>query len=167
MRMGDWGLASSAPSRSSRAGWPGVGKFGRALYGRPADKVVSQGVRDNRWDLVGIFVSGLCLIHCLLLPFILAALPSMALRHTPEIFHFGVAVVAVPAGVFAFLPGFLRHRKLWVPLVGMLGLVLLVTASVYHEEFNANLDRVITTMGGVMLVTAHLKNRRLCQSECC
>lgn len=117
--------------------------------------------------MVGIFVSALCLAHCLLLPFLLTALPALATRHTPEFFHMGVACIAAPAGFFAFLPGFLRHRKLWVPLVGLLGLTLLITASVYHEEFTANLDRLITTAGGLMLVAAHLQNRRLCRTECC
>lgn len=117
--------------------------------------------------MVGILVSGLCLAHCLLLPFLLTALPALAVSHTPEYFHMAVACIAVPAGVFAFLPGFMHHRRLWVPMLGLLGLTLIVTASVYHEEFSANMDRVVTTFGGVMLVTAHFQNRKLSQSECC
>lgn len=121
----------------------------------------------RNWDLVGIFVSALCLAHCLLLPFLLTALPALAAAHTPEFFHMGIACIAVPAGVFAFLPGFMHHRRLWIPMLGLLGLTLIVTASVYHEEFSVNIDRVITTLGGIMLVTAHLQNRKLSRSECC
>ena len=124
-------------------------------------------MRHNRWDFLGILVSGLCLAHCLLLPVLLSALPAMAFHHAPEYFHMGIACIAVPAGVMAFLPGFLRHRKLWVPILGCTGLFLLISASVYHEQISSTADRLITTVGGLMAVAAHINNQRLSRSECC
>ncbi|MFW1406273.1 MerC domain-containing protein, partial [Vibrio parahaemolyticus] len=61
--------------------------------------------------------SVLCLIHCLVLPAILVALPVLAtMLAVPESFHAVAFALALPTSVLAMTLGHRRHGLRW-PLV--------------------------------------------------
>lgn len=68
--------------------------------------------RRQRWlDGFAVTASVLCLIHCLVLPALLVALPVLAtMLAVPERFHAVAFALALPTSVLAIASGYRRHR---------------------------------------------------------
>jgi hypothetical protein len=113
-------------------------------------------IRD-RFDRAGIFLSGLCLVHCVLGLVIVSFLGiGGGVLLAPEIHRIGLAL-AVVIGVLALGAGFARHGRSAPLALGALGLCLMAGAlAVGH-----GLSEAILTIGGVSIVaSAHLWNLR-------
>jgi len=104
--------------------------------------------------------SFLCLVHCLALPFLLAALPALATAlPVSERFHIWILAFAAPTSAVALWTGWLGHGAVFPMLVGAVGLALLATgASVFGET---SLEIPVTVCGSLILAAAHLRNWRL------
>ncbi|WP_343527361.1 MerC domain-containing protein [Sphingomonas sp.] len=110
------------------------------------------------WDGLAISASTLCLIHCLVLPVVLAFLPAIAeWADLGEGVHVVMLGIALPLSGSTLLLGWRRHHRR-VPLgLGAAGLTLLV-AGVLLEGGMAGL--LITVTGSLTLTLAHIANLR-------
>ena len=115
------------------------------------------------WDRIGMGLSGLCLIHCLLLPFLAAALPWVE----DERFHLAIAALAVPVAFFSFLPAFRRHGNRLILGVGLTGVLCLIVGALAHEQLGEEWEHKVTILGGLCLISAHFYNFRCCSRELC
>ena len=111
----------------------------------------------NRLDGMGMVLSGLCAVHCLLgllLVSILGLGGGMLLR--PEIHEIGLAL-AVGIGALTLGLGALRHGRTGPLLIGAAGIALMACAlAAGHGPAEAAL-----TIAGVALVAyAHIRNLR-------
>jgi hypothetical protein len=113
-----------------------------------------------KWfDGLAVGASVLCLIHCLALPILIAALPALAARlDLGEGFHLGVLAFALPVSAVALGEGWRRHRGLTPLFVGAAGLVLLA-AGLAFEEWVA-VETGVTVAGSLLLAGAHVANWR-------
>ena len=130
----------------------------------PADPGITMLSKPrNRIDWVertAVCASFACLVHCLALPILLAALPALSSAlPVPESFHTGMIVLAVPASSVALWSGRAHHRRLWPLLAGLVGLSLLVIGAFVFGESAA--ETPVTVSGSLFLVAAHLTNWRL------
>jgi hypothetical protein len=118
-------------------------------------------------DRLGICLSGLCLVHCLLTPLLLIALPSLSvatLEGGHHIFHEVLMIILPLVALVAFIPGFRRHHDKRVFYWSLPGLALLALAiTVFHDDILW--QAAITISGSVLLIRAHILNRHLC--ACC
>jgi hypothetical protein len=128
--------------------------------------------KSSDWlDGAAVGLSGLCLLHCLALPFFAGALP-MLMPFTESHLHAQMLYFAVPLSVFAIGIGYARHRDPRVVLGAFAGLgLLLVGATVAHGSLGIIADRLFTVSGSVILAAAHLWNgllsrRHRCLSVC-
>jgi hypothetical protein len=111
------------------------------------------------FDGLAVGASALCLIHCLALPIVIAALPALAARlDLGEGFHLGVLAFALPISAVALGEGWRRHRGLTPLVVGAAGLVLLA-AGLAFEEWVA-VETGVTVAGSLLLAGAHVANWR-------
>jgi hypothetical protein len=113
-------------------------------------------IRD-RLDGVGVFLSGLCAVHCLLGLVLVTVLGlGGGVLLSPEIHRYGLAV-AVCIGIVTLGLSALRHGHLGPALIGAAGLLLMTSALfVGHGPAEAFL-----TIPGVGLVAfAHMRNLR-------
>lgn len=111
------------------------------------------------FDGLAVGASVLCLIHCLALPIVIAALPALAARlDLGEGFHLGVLAFALPVSAVALGEGWRRHRGLTPLFVGAAGLVLLA-AGLAFEEWVA-VETGVTVAGSLLLAGAHIANWR-------
>ena len=113
-------------------------------------------IRD-RFDRAGIFLSGLCVVHCVLGLVIVSFLGlGGGVLLAPSIHRIGLAL-AVTIGALALGAGFARHGRSAPLLLGALGLSLMAAAlAVGH-----GLGEAVLTIGGVGIVaSAHLWNLR-------
>lgn len=120
-------------------------------------------------DALAMVFSGLCLLHCLALPVLVAALPLAASSlFADERFHQWLLLGAVPTSVVALGWGWRRHRDAPVAWLGIAGLVFMVFAA-FGIEFgwiDAHGERGLTIVGAVLLAIAHLRNFRLRNHRC-
>ncbi len=123
---------------------------------------------DNRassqggiFDHAAIALSGLCLVHCLLLPVIIALLPLLN-QVSATHFHAQMLLVVMPVSLFAFGLGFRRHRNHAIIAWGTAGIALLAFGgTVAHANYGAVADTMLTIAGSIVLATAHYFNNRL------
>ncbi len=146
-----------------------------------------QGTR-NWLDALGIGLSALCIVHCLALPFILIALPSLTgLFGIDAWFHTALAIVLPGIALVALVQGYLRHRTPMTLALGGLGLCFIwfaltipgcascancattaadgsTTAHAGPMFMGLPLHNVVNTVGSVLLISAHVLNWRACRS---
>lgn len=113
-------------------------------------------------DIAGMALSQICLVHCLLLPLILALLPGMGVQELPggEAIHLGVLLLATPTAIYALLGAYRIHHQRQYILWGVFGLGVMWLTAALHETTH-NLERFLHSVGfagGVILAAAHLAN---------
>ncbi len=118
------------------------------------------------WDRIGMGLSVLCALHCLLTPLIILSIPFLARYYLAHpMFHFILAATIIPVGLVAFGAGIRHHHNWKVLLMGIPGLILVsVTPYLVHIQNWPLNEQVLMVIGSVLLVWAHLLNRRSCQS---
>jgi hypothetical protein len=131
--------------------------------------VAAEEPRRHILDWLGITASSVCLVHCFGIPAIMLLLPvvsSETLHH--HSIHLWMTALVIPLAVLAFGYGFFRHRRWSVPIVGGLGLALLLIPTVidlhhfFHESFGVHLEFVEhlpSFVGSILVISGHLLNR--------
>ena len=120
-------------------------------------------------DNLGITISSVCAIHCVLLPSIFIIAPySFLASHE---FHEALIYFILPCAAIAFILGCRKHGDIKVAIMGTLGVMLLASSLLFHDIFHAEehseelITVLITIAGSVMLILSHLRNRKLCLQE--
>lgn len=136
--------------------------------------LISQSLGNKfRWDQAGVSASFLCVLHCLLTPILITALPVLAA--TEHQTHSVFAIIILFLGILAFIPGYFMHHKKSVPVIGFMGISMIILAAVLPEVENAEMiETGLVIAGGVMLISSHLRNAYWCRfckkcsvDECC
>lgn len=110
------------------------------------------------WDRIGITLSFVCIIHCLALPFMILAIPAISHYGETERFHtLMIFLVTLSAGL-AFIPGYLRHKDKKLIIKVFISLILIVGGIVLGHQFGELTERVITSIGSILLIYCHYKN---------
>lgn len=114
-----------------------------------------------KFDLIGLVLSGSCLLHCLLLPVALVAAPSLAvwLGETETSVHWMLFAVALVVSGWALMAGVLRHGVWLVVTVGAVGLLVMAVAAAHL--FGRGLEVALTLIGASIVALAHVVNLRL------
>lgn len=115
-------------------------------------------------DSLAIVLSGLCLVHCLALPALIALFPLLgATLIDHETFHQLILIAVVPTTVIALGTGYYRHRSKSIAALGTVGIAALVFAAFALHAFHAHAAETwITVGGGLLLALAHTMNFRRC-----
>jgi hypothetical protein len=114
-------------------------------------------------DYAGMTASALCLLHCLAMPLLMAAFPMLGLAHAHDSFHNSIlAAVSIPV-LLSLLPGYLRHRDGVVLALGALGLgSFLAAIFILSPMYGEMAEAAGAVLSGVLLLSAHIRNRRFC-----
>jgi hypothetical protein len=121
-------------------------------------------------DAFGVFLSGLCVLHCLLLPFSILTLPILIryyLFHPWAHFFLGSVILLVAALALSY--GYFKHRKIWVLFLALLGLALWALGTFafggqYGDFDDYQMRLVLLIMGGVLIAVSHLLNTSFLRS---
>ena len=112
-------------------------------------------------DQVAVALSGLCLLHCLALPFAVALLPFLS-QFSDDHLHAEMLFVVIPVSVVALGLGFRRHHHRGVVISGIIGLAILtIGGTVAHDTYGLIADRILTVVGSITLAVTHYRNFRL------
>ena len=108
-------------------------------------------------DSIAIGASFACLMHCLALPLLLAALPAASkLLDVPESFHLMMLAIALPISAFALVNGYRKHGATIPSALGVIGLSLMSVGVFWSDS--KSLETGLTVLGSVMLALAHIGN---------
>ena len=111
-------------------------------------------------DHAAVALSGLCLLHCLALPMLIAMLPFLG-QFGASHFHIQMLIAVVPVSIIAFALGFRRHHSRSVVAWGGVGvLLLMVGGTIAHGSYGIVADRLLTICGALILAAAHYFNNR-------
>lgn len=109
-------------------------------------------------DRIAVFLSGLCLVHCLALPLAFLLTPFLAnwLVASETMVHWILFGTALPVSAIAIGRGYRMHHDKPTVGLGVAGLLLML-AGVTHV-FGAAGEAAITISGVLLLLWAHLRN---------
>ena len=127
-------------------------------------------IQSTTLDKIGIFLSGVCLIHCLITPVIVTLLPilslSLAIEHL--LFHTLILWLVLPTSCVALFLGCRKHRKISIAVTGIIGMfVLILVATIGHDLLSSSAEKIAVTIGGLIIAASHYLNYRACQSITC
>ncbi len=123
-------------------------------------------MRSSTWgDRIAITVSTLCAIHCLLLPVLLVALPTLGSSIVAsEAVHLGLLGIAIPISIFALSVGCKVHRRTSFIAIGAAGLGLMILGLVSEQlGWGHEAERTLTLIGAITITLAHVRNFKLCR----
>jgi len=111
-------------------------------------------------DRTGILLSGLCVVHCLALPLLIAVAPFLG-QFAEGHLHAQMLVIVLPLSTGALVLGFRRHRNRQIIIAGLVGMLLLTLGgTVMHAQFGIVADRLFTMSGAIVLAISHWFNSR-------
>ncbi len=132
-------------------------------------KPIISDANRSRLDKIAVVLSSICLVHCLALPFLLTLLPITQGAFIDEaLFHFLMLTVILPVSLLALGIGCRKHKDVLTIVLGVLGLgILTLTALFGHDWFGLTGERLVTSLGGLILAGAHIQNFRVCRTNNC
>ena len=138
-------------------------------------------------DRSGVFASVFCAIHCAIAPVFLLFAPAFGSFWSHPLSHLAIAGFVLPVAAIALRKGFRSHRRKWVVALGTCGIACILVGAILpyfattgcencdnccpsvvidpttgEESLNIPPASIVTLIGGVFLVTAHLANLRCC-----
>lgn len=115
---------------------------------------------STKMDRFAIALSGLCLLHCLFIPVVVAAAPALSalVLGTETTVHWIFLAFALPTSCWALLRGFKRARNTLALAAGLVGLCVMFLG--VSHLFNPRLEVPVTVVGVSLVVVAHVLNLR-------
>lgn len=113
-------------------------------------------------DVMGISLSVLCALHCILPPLLLVMVPTLALDpEAIEALRPVFIALVLPLALISLTKGRRLHHNNAPLRFAFLGCSLLIIGAFVHEPHW--LEIVITVSGSVLVIASHAQNFRLCK----
>lgn len=125
------------------------------------------------FDKLGMLLSIVCGVHCLVTPFLLLVMPWLSHSFENEIFHVVMLLLVLPVASISLAKGHgfkTRSSKMMI-----IGVVLLILGVVYHFNEHSHaanhtaqnyiIENLLTISGGVLLTFAHYSKLKSCRSS--
>jgi hypothetical protein len=114
------------------------------------------------FDQIAIALSGVCIVHCLAVPILVAFLPLAAVSLGSEShFHSLMLWFVVPTSVVGFGLGLHAHRHIGIVLLGAFGVAVLAAAALWgHTAWASSVEVGVSVLGSLVLAVAHWLNFR-------
>ena len=120
-------------------------------------------------DKTAISLSAICLMHCLLMPSFLVLLSGyVSLSYNNELVHYAILFLAIPISFYALLTGAKNHKSYTYLVWGLIGLFTLIFAVTLGVQLWGEFgEKLITSMGAILVAFSHYKNYKLCREADC
>lgn len=120
----------------------------------PGDKSAANGF----WDRLGIGLSTVCAIHCLLVPILVSLIPLWpAFEHVHDYTHLVFFLAIAPTVVLSLRR---LHANTWVSFYLFLGTAVIFAAWFLNTYLGAYGEAGITLIGSLLLIRGHWINYR-------
>jgi len=128
-------------------------------------RMIDSGVLDK----LGMAASGLCGIHCLILPIVFVLFPYASVAFVKgEFFEWSFLLFSITIASFAMVQGLLVHRKLIPLAVALLGFMLFIwTRTVNHDVHETFSGSLMLVLAGALICGAHYLNHKFIKNHKC
>lgn len=127
-------------------------------------------ISSTSLDKFAVFLSGVCVVHCLIAPIAMTMLPLFLANSLLEdvLFHKAILWLVLPTSCVALLIGCRKHRDWLIASTGIIGMMLLVLIAFFaHDLFTSFQEKLATSIAGLILAISHVLNYRACQKLTC
>lgn len=119
-------------------------------------------------DRLGISASVLCAVHCAIVPLAITVLPLLGVGFLAHgAFEVSMIALSVAIGVLSMGRSYRIHRQLnpiFMMIAGAMILLFNLLGHSTHDETLEMLHPFIALLGGIMIISAHRINMKLCSS---
>lgn len=125
---------------------------------------------QSYFDRFAIMLSGICAIHCILLPIAVSAMPLFVAsidhdHHLHDfVFHQAILLFILPVSIIALYTGFRSHQQIMPIAIASIGLLFLVSVALFAEKMiesgimQHEGETILTVIGGVTHAVGHILN---------
>lgn len=117
---------------------------------------VNQSVKSGFWDRVGIGLSGICAIHCLLVPVFVSLLPLWPAFEEFHGYTHLIFFLAITPTVILSLKN--RHESRSATFFMLAGVLIIFLAWFLNELLGEYGEAGVTLVGSMMLIRGHWIN---------
>lgn len=112
-------------------------------------------------DRLGVWVSAMCALHCLLLPMLLPVLPLLASSFVAEHwFERSILTISIVIGFVALFIGFKQYHRQIYPMYSLsVGALIFWNKDIFGHAY----EPFTVALGAAFIIAAHLVNLRLCR----
>ena len=117
-------------------------------------------------DYLGVSLSFLCIVHCILTPILLILAPIYHVMLDQFNFHADVFIILLAVAVLTLLRGYRLHRRGKILVYGGIGLTTLFVIALVphtHETYQTIWIGVVNSIGSLFLIAAHMGNVKACR----
>jgi D-alanyl-lipoteichoic acid acyltransferase DltB (MBOAT superfamily) len=129
-------------------------------------------------DLIGIGLSGLCIIHCVGLVGLAYLLPNaLNILGSDPVFHKILFFIILTIASLSFYQGYKKHKSQRPLLIMGLGLLLLIIGTFYVDDHSLQHNpslistetwhNLMVTLGSVFMILAHIDNHKKLKNCVC
>ena len=122
-------------------------------------------------DRFGVWVSTLCVVHCVATPLLISLSTVVAhLLPAEESVHRTLATLVAAAGAIALIRGFRMHGRKRILVLMAAGLAFIFFGAWFGDSLPSHLFEVgVTMMGSALMIAAHRMNHTFCRDciSCC
>ncbi|MBL6731116.1 MAG: MerC domain-containing protein [Bacteroidia bacterium] len=123
------------------------------------------GFFSSALDTIGLSASGLCAIHCALVPLILTFTPLLSLGFFDSpLFEWIMIGSSVTLALTSFINGYYKHHHSDEPLSIMLIAFIFFTLG-HPRDIETLVTPICMTFGGIIMAYAHYRNWKLCKEK--
>ena len=117
-------------------------------------------------DRIGIWMSAMCVVHCIATPILVSASAVFAhLLPGEEGVHRTLATLVAAAGGIALIRGFRVHGRVRILVLMALGLTCIFFGAWFGDSLPSHRWEVaITVMGSSLMIAAHRLNHTFCRT---
>lgn len=127
-------------------------------------------IQSTTLDKIGVLLSGVCILHCLITPIAITLIPIISLNTFVEdvLFHQLMLWLVLPTSCIALFIGCRKHRDILIAATGIVGMLILIIVAFFgHDLFGISGEKIATSVGGIILAISHTLNFRACQQLIC
>lgn len=118
--------------------------------------IYMDSARRYKIDRLGIISSGLCALHCALIPFLVSfGLIGSLSGDMHTTLEWTVLIFSVLLGLWSIYNAMQSHQKIWPQVLIGGGVLIILTGFIFLE------NHYLMAFGGLLLVTGHGSNWRL------
>lgn len=123
------------------------------------------------WDKIGMTASGICAVHCMLVPFLLVAFPFLTIEIVKSnSFEWAFIGISALIAFFAMFQGYVYHKKPVPYILAIVGFVVFAIAKSTHTHEHSHDflgTSVIHVLAGLTIVLAHYLNHKFVKHVKC
>lgn len=115
-------------------------------------------------DRAGISISGICAVHCMITPVLIATIPSLGGIFSHLWIHLVILAFATPVAIYAFIFQGESRKITAFAVCGLLILFLAVGMEIFSHSLEAHLTanipspHMLNIIGGLILGVSHFLN---------